>query len=142
MRIKTLAAAAATVGLLAFTGTMPAAHAQPAPGNSWVMENGQWVWSPHVNVQKSEHYHRLLEHNRGFREARMRKECGPITDPTLHQRCLQSFAEYSPPGGNVPTYATLGEQNYGSSAGPNYGSGAGSNYGTGYGTNYGTSYGR
>ena len=34
---------------------------------------------------------RLLETNRGFREARMRKECGPITDQELRQQCLASF---------------------------------------------------
>ncbi len=28
----------------------------------------------------------------------MRKECGPITDPQLHQGCLDSFAQYSPLG--------------------------------------------
>jgi hypothetical protein len=29
-----------------------------------------------------------------FRQARMRKECGPITDPQLHHQCLESFARY------------------------------------------------
>ena len=45
---------------------------------------------------QSDRYTRMLETNRGFREARMRKECGPITDPQLHQQCLASFQEYSP----------------------------------------------
>ncbi len=138
MRIKTLAAAAATASLLALTGAMPAAQAQPAAGNSWVMQDGQWVWSPQVNVRNSERYHSLLEHNRGFREARMRKECGPITDPQLHQNCVQSFAEYS--GGNA--FATRGGQNYGSSMGPGYESSAGTNYGTGAGGTYYGSEGR
>jgi hypothetical protein len=52
--------------------------------------------SARQNVIQSEHYTRLLETNRGFREARMRKECSPITDPQLHQQCLASFQEYSP----------------------------------------------
>jgi hypothetical protein len=52
--------------------------------------------SARQNVIQSEHYTRMLETNRGFRQARMRKECGPITDPQLHQQCLASFQEYSP----------------------------------------------
>jgi hypothetical protein len=43
-----------------------------------------------------------------FREARMRRECGPITDSQLHQNCLESFAQYSPWAGN-------GSSGYGSS---------------------------
>jgi hypothetical protein len=58
-------------------------------------------WSPEKNVRQSEHYTRLLEHNRAFREARMRRECGPITDSQLHQNCLESFAQYSPWAGNA-----------------------------------------
>ncbi|MBV8121342.1 MAG: hypothetical protein JO081_15555 [Alphaproteobacteria bacterium] len=119
MRLKALATAVAAGGLLALTAAGPAALAQPA-GNSWVLQNGQWVWSPQVNVQKSERYHHLIEHNRGFREARMSRECGPITDPQLHQQCLDSFAQFSPYGGNTPTYAGINVPNYGSSAGPNY----------------------
>lgn len=74
-------------------------------------------WSAQQNVKQSERYHWLLEHNRGFRQARMRDECGPITDPQLHQQCLNSFAQFSPYGENVPAY--------GSSGGPNYGTGMG-----------------
>jgi hypothetical protein len=48
------------------------------------------------NVIQSERYDRLLERNRGFRQARMRRECGPITDPQLHQSCVASFAQYEP----------------------------------------------
>ena len=33
------------------------------------------------NVIQSERYDRLLETNGSFRQARMRRECGPITDP-------------------------------------------------------------
>ena len=115
MRLKALATAVAAGGLLALTAAAPAALAQPA-GNSWVLENGQWVWSPQVNVRKSEHYHHLLQQNRGFREARMRKECGPITAPQMHQQCLQSFAEYA----SSSTYAGINAPNYGSSAGSTY----------------------
>jgi hypothetical protein len=63
-------------------------------------------WSPEKNVLQSEHYTRLLEHNRPFRQARERRECGPITDPQLHQQCLASFAEYSPWAGSAPAYGS------------------------------------
>ena len=48
------------------------------------------------NVIQSERYEWLLETNGSFRQARIRKECGPITDPQLHQSCLDSFAQYEP----------------------------------------------
>jgi len=48
------------------------------------------------NVIQSERYDRLLETNGSFRQARMRRECGPITDPQLRQSCLDSFAQYEP----------------------------------------------
>jgi len=51
-------------------------------------------WSPQRNVAESEQYNRLLKGNPAFRQARMRKECGPITDQQLHQQCLDSFARY------------------------------------------------
>ena len=54
------------------------------------------------NVIQSERYDRLLETNRSFRQARMRRECGPITDPQLRQSCLDSFAQYEP----AAAYAT------------------------------------
>jgi acyl-CoA thioesterase len=52
--------------------------------------------SARQNVMHSDHYTRMLQTNRAFRQARMRKECGPVTDPELHQQCLASFQEYSP----------------------------------------------
>jgi hypothetical protein len=48
------------------------------------------------NVIQSQHYDRSLETNRAFRQARMRKECGPITDPELRQSCLASFRQDEP----------------------------------------------
>jgi hypothetical protein len=51
-------------------------------------------WSAQRNVAESENYDRLLKGNSAFRQARMHKECGPITDPQLHQQCLDSFARY------------------------------------------------
>jgi hypothetical protein len=51
-------------------------------------------WPPRRNVVESEQYDSLLKGNPAFRQARMRKECGPITDRQLHQQCLDSFARY------------------------------------------------
>jgi hypothetical protein len=48
------------------------------------------------NVIQSKHYDRSLETNRAFRQARMLKECGPITDPELRQSCLASFKRDEP----------------------------------------------
>jgi hypothetical protein len=43
------------------------------------------------NVRESQQYQQLVCTNPAFRERRMREECGPITDPQLHQSCLASF---------------------------------------------------
>jgi hypothetical protein len=95
---------------------MPAAHAQIA-GGTQVITNGPQTdpgdvsspWSARQNVIESQRYERLLQTSPGFRQARMQKECGPITDPQLHADCLASF-----------------DQNVGSSTGPgSYPSGSG-----------------
>jgi hypothetical protein len=65
------------------------------PQSSGVENSGGW--SARQNVMQSHHYTRLLESSAGFRHARMRKECGPITDPQLHANCIASFNQYSPP---------------------------------------------
>jgi len=62
------------------------------------VETASPSWSARENVIQSQRYDRLVETNRAFREARMRKECGPITDPQLHQQCLDSFAQLEPSG--------------------------------------------
>jgi len=43
------------------------------------------------NVRESQQYEQLVCSNPAFRERRMREECGPISDPQLHQNCLASF---------------------------------------------------
>jgi hypothetical protein len=48
-------------------------------------------WSPQRNVVESNQYERLLRTNPAFRQARIRKECGPITEPSLYQQCVASF---------------------------------------------------
>jgi hypothetical protein len=73
-------------------------------------------WSAQRNVRESEHYDRLLEANPGFRQARIRKECGPVADPQLHQQCLDSFAQYEPgatTGFGSSTTSGRYESNYG-----------------------------
>ena len=80
----------------------PQSQYVPPPAGPQVITNGPQTnpgdvspsWSPQRNVAESEHYDRLLKENPAFRQARMRKECGPITDPQLHQQCLDSFARY------------------------------------------------
>jgi hypothetical protein len=64
-------------------------------------------WSARKNVIESQRYDRLLETNRRFRLARERKECGPITDPELHQQCLASFRQDEPyVGSSTPRHRT------------------------------------
>jgi hypothetical protein len=53
-------------------------------------------WSAQQNVIESQRYDRLVETSPAFRAARMRKECGPITDPQLHASCIASFAQEEP----------------------------------------------
>ena len=59
-------------------------------------------WSARQNVIDSQRYDRLLQSSRGFREARMRKECGPITDAQLRADCLASFNQDEPYGSSTP----------------------------------------
>jgi hypothetical protein len=73
----------------------------PAPGNppAELVTNGPQAnpgdssarWSPQRNVAESNQYERLLKANPGFRQARIRKECGPIDDLALRQQCVTSF---------------------------------------------------
>lgn len=53
-------------------------------------------WSARENVIESRHYDNLLETNLAFRRFRERKECGPITMPSLREQCLASFQQYEP----------------------------------------------
>jgi hypothetical protein len=106
MLLKTATSFAFATACLTAIATLPA-HAQmaaPAAPGTEVVTNGPQTnpgdmtpsWSARQNVIQSQHYDRLLETNRGFRQARMRKECGPITDPELRQQCLASFHQDEP----------------------------------------------
>jgi hypothetical protein len=63
-----------------------AAMAQPAPRDP----------SAAANVRQSQLYEQELR-NPGFRAKRIQEECGPITDPELHEQCVASFGP--PPAG-------------------------------------------
>ena len=97
MIIKTTSLAFAAACLITVSA-MPAAHAQTA-GGTQVITNGPQTdpgdvspsWSARQNVIESQRYERLLQTSPAFRQARVQKECGPITDPQLHADCLASF---------------------------------------------------
>lgn len=83
--------------------------APPSGGMTEAVTNGPQGssppnWSARQNVIESHRYDRLLETNHSFREARMRRECGPITDPQLHQQCLASFNQDEPYAGSSTTH--------------------------------------
>src|SRR5947209_5273875 len=104
MLLKTATSLAFAIACLTAVATLPAHAQMAAPGGTEVVTNGPQTnsgdmtpsWSARRNVIASQHYDRLLETNRGFRQARMRKECGPITDPELRQQCLASFGQDEP----------------------------------------------
>ena len=114
MTSKTVTSLAFAAGCALALGAMPSAHAQYAPqpqplaGQPQMVENQMITngpqanrgdfggWSARRNNIQSAHYDRLLQTSPGFRHARMRKECGPIGDPQLHEQCMASFQEFEP----------------------------------------------
>jgi hypothetical protein len=78
--------------------TVPARHAA-AQGHTVTVKHAPITnpgdvsepWSARRNVIESKQYEQLVRTNPAFRQTRMKKECGPITDPQLHQSCLASF---------------------------------------------------
>ena len=81
-------------------------------------------WDPQRNVMEAQRYDRLVETNPAFRQARIRKECGPITDPQLRSDCIASFDQYEPPvassatSGRVTSSTARHHQYIGSSTAP------------------------
>jgi hypothetical protein len=110
MTSKTTASLAFAAGCMLALGAMSPTHAQtyPQPPMQYspppqVETNGPQAsrgdfgdWSARQNNIESAHYDRLVQSSPGFRHARMRKECGPIGDPQLHEQCMASFQEYEP----------------------------------------------
>ena len=101
MMLKRMANLAFAAACLTAIATMPA-YAQMAgtygstpgyntPQSAVPQVNAAQSASARRNVAESHQYDRAVETNRAFRQARMRKECGPITDPELRQSCLASF---------------------------------------------------
>jgi predicted TIM-barrel enzyme len=119
MIIKTAMSLALSAACLATMATTPTAHAEAAR-RSVVVKHPPIVnsgdasasWSAQQNVIESKQYERLLETNRAFRQARMRKECGPISDPELRNSCLASFNHAEPYAG-----ASTAPRHYRSNAG-------------------------
>src|SRR5437588_5435066 len=107
MMSKTVTSLAFAAGCALAMAAMPAQaqyYPQPQPPiQNELLTNGPQAsrgdfgdWSARRNNIESAHYDRLLETSPGFRMARMRKECGPINDPQLHDQCMASFDQYEP----------------------------------------------
>lgn len=107
MTSKTVTSLAFAAGCVLALGAMPSAQAQYYPQTqnlgTTLETNGPQAsrgdfgdWSAMRNNRESARYDRLLQTNPGFRHARMRKECGPINDPQLHQQCMASFGQFEP----------------------------------------------
>ena len=98
---KTVSSLAFAAGCVLALGAMSPAQAQNY--NAELVTNGPQAsrgdfgdWSARRNVIESAQYERLLQTNGAFRQARMRKECGPISDPQLHGQCMASFDQFEP----------------------------------------------
>ena len=117
MLLKTATSLAFATACLTAAAMLPAHAQMAAPGapGTEVVTNGPQTnpgdmspsWSARRNVIESQHYDRLLETNRGFRQARMCKECGPITDPELRQQCLASFRQDEPYMGSSTSHRQM-----------------------------------
>ena len=101
MMSKTVTSLAFAAAFAVALGAMPSAQAQYYQNE--LVTNGPQAsrgdfgdWSARRNVIESRHYDALLETNLRFRHARMRKECGPISDPQLRSDCLASFDRDEP----------------------------------------------
>jgi hypothetical protein len=104
MMSKTMASLAFAAACLT---AMPLAYAQQPMADQMVTNgpqadpgDGSPNWSARRNVRESQWYDHLLQTNRAFREARMRKECGPIGDPQLQASCMSSFNQDEPTYGS------------------------------------------
>jgi hypothetical protein len=117
MLLKTATSLAFATACLTAVAALPAQAqmAGPYPGGTQLVTNGPQAdpgdtssnWSARQNVVESQRYDKLLESNRGFRQTRERKECGPITDPQLRQSCLASFRQDEPyAGSSTPRHRT------------------------------------
>lgn len=74
-------------------------------------------WLAAQNNAESRQYMRLLQTNWNFRQARIRKECGPVTDPQLHANCVASFDRYTPFAGSTRIAGNTGYPSHPASRG-------------------------
>jgi hypothetical protein len=100
MIIKTVTSLAVVAGC-ALALALPAAQAQMV--DTQVLTTTPRVnpgdradWLAARNNAESRQYMRQLQTNWNFRQARLQRECGPITDMQLHQSCIASFDAYTP----------------------------------------------
>jgi hypothetical protein len=90
MLMKTVTSLAFAAACMTTIATLPTAPAEAATYHRQSAEVAS-SWSPVQNIKESERYDRLVATDPAFRRMRERAECGPITDPVLHQQCLESF---------------------------------------------------
>ena len=90
--IKKIATSLALVAGCAFVFAIPASQAQT---------QSEWSGSAVRNNAESREYMRLLQTNGNFRQARISKECGPLTNAQLYQNCVASFDVYTPFAGDA-----------------------------------------
>jgi hypothetical protein len=115
MIVKTATSFALAAACVLTVSALPA-HAQYA--SPTVVTNGPQTdpgdvspsWSARQNVVESQRYERLLQTSPGFRQVRMHKECGPITDPQLHADCLASFNQGEPNVGSSTPPRSYGSE--------------------------------
>ena len=72
-----------------FVVCLVAAGLVAAAGTAWGQSRGNE--SADQNVRQSQQYESLLCSNPAFRAKRIAQECGPVSDPQLHQSCVASF---------------------------------------------------
>lgn len=121
MMMRKALASLAVAGCLTMAAGVPPVRAQMAPPDQLITNGPQsngveqsGNWSSRQNVIQSGRYQRLVDTNRGFRAARMRKECGPITDAQLHAQCVASFNQDE---SNTMSGSSTAPNNYGNGSG-------------------------
>ena len=92
MLMKTVTSFAFAAACMTTIATLPEATAEAATYHRHSTYNAS-SWSPVQNIKESERYDRLVATDPAFRRMRERIECGPITDPVLHQQCLDGFQQ-------------------------------------------------
>jgi hypothetical protein len=132
-----------TVTSLALAAGCAIALSIPAQAQTY----NSWGGNAALNNAESARYDQMVQTSPGFRQARMHKECGPITDPQLRQSCMASFGQHESQigssgrtmaGGTTQwspgTTTRTGDFYTGSSTNPGM---TGSNHGTDYGAGWG-----